>query len=249
MLIFRFRKVILSIEEGYRLPAPMGCPPSLHQLMLHCWQKERNHRPKFTDIVSFLDKLIRNPSALHTLVEDILVMPESPGDVPEYPLFVTVGDWLDSIKMGQYKSNFMAAGFTTFDLISRMSIDMLQESPVMKDVKAYLHTNESDLAEWKLIMQERRDGQAIIFVIDSSDKLRMVVAKEELDTLLNHPDIKHRRIPILFFANKMDLRDAVTSVKVSQLLCLENIKDKPWHICASDAIKGEGLQEGVDWLQ
>lgn len=62
-------------------------------------------------------------------------------------------------------------------------------------------------------------------------------------------DIKHCRIPILFFANKMDLRDAVTSVKVSQLLCLENIKDKPWHICASDAIKGEGLQEGVDWLQ
>ncbi|KAG8517048.1 ADP-ribosylation factor-like protein 6, partial [Galemys pyrenaicus] len=43
-------------------------------------------------------------------------------------------------------------------------------------------------------------------------------------------NIKHRRIPILFFANKMDLRDAVTSVKVSQLLCLENIKDKPWHI-------------------
>nr|XP_054407199.1 ephrin type-A receptor 6 isoform X13 [Pongo abelii] len=117
--------VILSIEEGYRLPAPMGCPASLHQLMLHCWQKERNHRPKFTDIVSFLDKLIRNPSALHTLVEDILVMPESPGEVPEYPLFVTVGDWLDSIKMGQYKNNFVAAGFTTFDLISRMSIEDL----------------------------------------------------------------------------------------------------------------------------
>lgn len=50
-------------------------------------------------------------------------MPESPGEVPEYPLFVTVDDWLDSIKMGQYKNNFMAAGFTTFDLISRMSIE------------------------------------------------------------------------------------------------------------------------------
>lgn len=62
-------------------------------------------------------------------------------------------------------------------------------------------------------------------------------------------DIKHRRLPILFFANKMDLRDAISSVKVSQLLSLENIKDKPWHICASDALKGEGLQEGVDWLQ
>uniref|UniRef100_A0AAQ5Y3V5 receptor protein-tyrosine kinase n=1 Tax=Amphiprion ocellaris TaxID=80972 RepID=A0AAQ5Y3V5_AMPOC len=63
--------VILSIEEGYRLPAPMGCPVALHQLMLHCWQKERNHRPKFTDVVSFLDKLIRNPSSLLPLVEDI----------------------------------------------------------------------------------------------------------------------------------------------------------------------------------
>uniref|UniRef100_A0A8C9XMC5 ADP-ribosylation factor-like protein 6 n=1 Tax=Sander lucioperca TaxID=283035 RepID=A0A8C9XMC5_SANLU len=94
-----------------------------------------------------------------------------------------------------------------------------------------------------------KEGQAIIFVIDSADKLRMVVAKEELDTLLNHSDIKHRRIPILFFANKMDVRDALSSVKVSQLLCLENIKDKPWHICATDALKGEGLQEGVDWLQ
>lgn len=31
-----------------------------------------------------------------------------------------------------------------------------------------------------------RESHAIIFVIDSGDKLRMVVAKEELDTLLNH---------------------------------------------------------------
>lgn len=31
-----------------------------------------------------------------------------------------------------------------------------------------------------------RECHAIIFVVDSSDKLRMVVAKEELDTLLGH---------------------------------------------------------------
>ncbi|XP_021257361.1 ephrin type-A receptor 6 isoform X5 [Numida meleagris] len=123
--------VILSIEEGYRLPAPMGCPASLHQLMLHCWQKERNHRPKFSDIVSFLDKLIRNPSTLHTLVEDVLVMPDSPGEVPEFPLFVSVSDWLDSIKMGQYKNNFMAAGFTTLDMVSRMSIDDIRRIGVV----------------------------------------------------------------------------------------------------------------------
>ncbi|CAL8254520.1 unnamed protein product [Gadus morhua 'NCC'] len=36
--------VIKSVEEGYRLPAPMGCPGALHTLMLDCWQKDRNQR-------------------------------------------------------------------------------------------------------------------------------------------------------------------------------------------------------------
>ncbi|XP_060716649.1 ephrin type-A receptor 6 [Tachysurus vachellii] len=115
--------VILSIEEGYRLPAPMGCPVALHQLMVHCWQKERSRRPRFHDILTFLDKLIRNPSSLLTLVEDVHSLPESPEELPDYPLFISIGDWLDSIKMSQYKSNFLAAGFTTIDSISSMSID------------------------------------------------------------------------------------------------------------------------------
>ena len=29
---------------------------------------------------------------------------------------------------------------------------------------------------------------------------------------------------------------------------MERIHDKPWHICASNAVTGEGLQEGVEWL-
>ncbi|XP_029567638.1 ephrin type-A receptor 6 [Salmo trutta] len=115
--------VILSIEEGYRLPAPMGCPVVLHQLMLHCWQKERSQRPKFTDVVSFLDKLIRNPSSLLALVEDIQGLAESPGEVVDYPMFISIGDWLDSIKMSQYKSSFVAAGFSTLDSVAQMSIE------------------------------------------------------------------------------------------------------------------------------
>ncbi|XP_061647487.1 ephrin type-A receptor 6 isoform X1 [Phyllopteryx taeniolatus] len=115
--------VILSIEEGYRLPAPMGCPVALHQLMLHCWQTERSHRPRFADVVSFFDKLIRNPSSLLPLVEHIQSLPESPGEEMDYPLFISIGDWLDSIKMSQYKSNFMAAGYNTLDSVARMSIE------------------------------------------------------------------------------------------------------------------------------
>uniref|UniRef100_A0A8C5F045 receptor protein-tyrosine kinase n=1 Tax=Gouania willdenowi TaxID=441366 RepID=A0A8C5F045_GOUWI len=115
--------VILSIDEGYRLPAPMGCPVTLHQLMLHCWQKEWSQRPRFNEVLSFLDKLTINPSSLLTLVNDVQSYSHSPEELPDYPLFISIGDWLDSIKMSQYKNNFLAGGYTTLDSISTMSIE------------------------------------------------------------------------------------------------------------------------------
>ncbi|XP_055527851.1 ADP-ribosylation factor-like protein 6 [Wyeomyia smithii] len=90
--------------------------------------------------------------------------------------------------------------------------------------------------------------QGIVFVIDSSDRMRLVVVKDELEILLQHPDIANRRVPILFFANKMDCSDALSSVKIAAGLGLEKIKDKPWHISSSNALTGEGLQDGVQWM-
>lgn len=49
------------------MPPPMDCPSALHQLMLDCWQKDRNNRPKFSQIVSTLDKMIRNPNSLKAM--------------------------------------------------------------------------------------------------------------------------------------------------------------------------------------
>ncbi len=49
--------------------------------------------------------------------------PESPENMTDYPLFISIGDWLDSIKMSQYKNNFITAGYTTLDSISTMSIE------------------------------------------------------------------------------------------------------------------------------
>lgn len=60
-------QVINAIEQDYRLPPPMDCPNALHQLMLDCWQKDRNNRPKFSQIVNNLDKMIRNPNTLKAM--------------------------------------------------------------------------------------------------------------------------------------------------------------------------------------
>ncbi|MEQ2160989.1 hypothetical protein GOODEAATRI_005022 [Goodea atripinnis] len=51
------------------------------------------------------------------------IFPDSPEEMADYPLFISIGDWLDSIKMSQYKSNFLAAGYTTLDSIATMSIE------------------------------------------------------------------------------------------------------------------------------
>lgn len=88
----------------------------------------------------------------------------------------------------------------------------------------------------------------IIFVIDSSDRTRLVVAYDELQQLLAHPDIRRRSVPILFFANKMDLRDALSDIAISSELRLNEINNKSWHICSSNALTGEGITEGIQWL-
>lgn len=87
----------------------------------------------------------------------------------------------------------------------------------------------------------------VIFVIDSSDSLRMVVAKDELTMMTSHNDIKGKRIPILFLANKIDLPDSIPVSKISQILSLDSL-DHPWNIQATNAVTGEGLEEGIEWL-
>uniref|UniRef100_A0A671UBR6 Ephrin type-A receptor 7 n=1 Tax=Sparus aurata TaxID=8175 RepID=A0A671UBR6_SPAAU len=99
--------VIKAIEEGYRLPAPMDCPPGLHQLMLDCWQKDRAERPKFDQIVGILDKMIRNKTL----------------STPDFTAFCTVGEWLEAIKMERYRDNFTAAGYSSLESVARMSIE------------------------------------------------------------------------------------------------------------------------------
>lgn len=92
------------------------------------------------------------------------------------------------------------------------------------------------------------EAQAIIFVLDATDRLRLNVAKAELDEILNHPDIRSRPIPILIFANKMDLPNAITPVECTEELRLHEITSRPWTIIPSVAINGDGLEEGVSWL-
>ncbi|XP_066565884.1 ephrin type-B receptor 1 [Amia ocellicauda] len=119
--------VINAIEQDYRLPPPMDCPAALHQLMLDCWQKDRNARPRFTEIVNTLDKMIRNPTSLKA-VATITAVPSQPlldRSVPDFTTFTSVEEWLGAIKMNQYRDNFLSSGFTSLQLVAQMTSEDL----------------------------------------------------------------------------------------------------------------------------
>uniref|UniRef100_A0AAZ3NV17 receptor protein-tyrosine kinase n=1 Tax=Oncorhynchus tshawytscha TaxID=74940 RepID=A0AAZ3NV17_ONCTS len=119
--------VINAIEQDYRLPPPMDCPTALHQLMLDCWQKDRNARPKFLDIVNTLDKMMRNPTSLKA-VATITAVPSQPllgRSIPDFTTFTSVEDWLGAIKMGQYRDTFLGSGFTSLPLVAQITSEDL----------------------------------------------------------------------------------------------------------------------------
>lgn len=59
------QKVISEITIGYRLPAPMDTPESLHTLMLRCWNIDRHRRPTFAQILQILEEYCRHPDLVY----------------------------------------------------------------------------------------------------------------------------------------------------------------------------------------
>uniref|UniRef100_A0AAZ3REI8 receptor protein-tyrosine kinase n=1 Tax=Oncorhynchus tshawytscha TaxID=74940 RepID=A0AAZ3REI8_ONCTS len=109
--------VIKAIDEGYRLPPPMDCPVCLHQLMLDCWQRDRIHRPSFTQILNIMDKLIRNPTTTLRRTGGERPVPTllEPVGGPEFVSVWSVEYWLQAIGMDMYKDTLTAAGYTSPD--------------------------------------------------------------------------------------------------------------------------------------
>ncbi|CAB1437861.1 unnamed protein product [Pleuronectes platessa] len=112
-------EVMKAINEAFRLPAPMDCPSAIYQLMFQCWQHDRSTRPRFSDIVNILDKLLRNPESLKTIADfDPRVSIRLPSTSHcDGPLFGSVPEWLESIKMSQYYESFTRAGITTMEQV------------------------------------------------------------------------------------------------------------------------------------
>ena len=94
---------------------------------------------------------------------------------------------------------------------------------------------------------ERTDG--LIWVVDSADRARLEVCKEELNNLLAQE--KLAGASLLIFANKQDVNGALNADEIAEALGLKDsasFENRHWSIIGCSAVAGDGLVEGIDWM-
>ena len=97
-------------------------------------------------------------------------------------------------------------------------------------------------AMWKHYFQ---NTDALIYVVDTSDKDRLELAKEELQSMLTSEELQDTALLVL--ANKQDL-GVVSVAEVTEKLGLYSMKGRDWFIQGTCATTGSGILDGMDWL-
>ena len=88
----------------------------------------------------------------------------------------------------------------------------------------------------------------VIMVVDSVDRDRIGLVKEELWKMIKHKDLG--KAVVLVFANKQDLPNKMDAAEIATELNLMGLREIEitWHIQSCCALTGEGLVEGVEWM-
>merc|ERR1712142_1213427 len=87
---------------------------------------------------------------------------------------------------------------------------------------------------------------AIIYVVDSADRDRIGISKQELVSMLEEEELKSAILVVL--ANKRDMEGAMTVAEVHSALGLDALKTRTFQIFKTSAVKGDGLDQAMDWL-
>ncbi|CBH14340.1 ADP-ribosylation factor, putative [Trypanosoma brucei gambiense DAL972] len=98
-------------------------------------------------------------------------------------------------------------------------------------------------------------ANAIIFVVDSNDRDRVMEVRSELTKLLGEPLLSSATL--LVFCNKQDLPNRLTPGELVDKLGFREqgaaglgplLRERQWYVQGCCAQTGEGLFEGLDWL-
>uniref|UniRef100_A0A3B4VLR1 ADP-ribosylation factor-like 5C n=1 Tax=Seriola dumerili TaxID=41447 RepID=A0A3B4VLR1_SERDU len=147
------------------------------------------------------------------------------------------------------------AGKTTV-LYQFLTKEAVQTSPTIGSNVEEIIVRKTHFLVWDIGGQENLratwnsyycNTEIVIVVVDSTDRERLTLTKEELHQMLAHEDL--RSAAILILANKQDVKGSMTAAEISQFLTLNSITTHSWHVQACCALTGEGLPASLDWMR
>jgi GTP-binding protein SAR1 len=89
----------------------------------------------------------------------------------------------------------------------------------------------------------------ILFLVDSADVTRFPEIKEELDSILNIPELQ--KTPIAIIANKIDKNGAASEDEIKEALGIKGLCSKdtrPLELFMCSVIRKIGYSEALGWL-
>jgi ADP-ribosylation factor family len=96
------------------------------------------------------------------------------------------------------------------------------------------------------VLRNSADAVGIIVVIDSRDLDRSREFQDVIMPLLNFEEIAH--LPVLVYANNQDSNEAMNVAKVKATYGLSVLRNRAWFVQPSSAQTGEGIREGLEWM-
>ncbi|KAK5103831.1 hypothetical protein LTS08_003253 [Lithohypha guttulata] len=87
---------------------------------------------------------------------------------------------------------------------------------------------------------------ALIWVVDSTDRLRVGECRAELKELLREERLSGASL--LIFLNKTDVAGCMNEIEVQQKLDLDSIATHKWIILECSAMTGRNLEAGLAWV-
>ena len=91
-----------------------------------------------------------------------------------------------------------------------------------------------------------RNNNGLIFVINTGDYYRFEEARKELYKILDSEEMDG--VPLLILANKSDLANTKSIDQIIEAFDLYGIPGRNWIVYKTNAIKHEGIVEGLEWL-
>ncbi|RMD44893.1 hypothetical protein DV735_g130, partial [Chaetothyriales sp. CBS 134920] len=87
---------------------------------------------------------------------------------------------------------------------------------------------------------------ALIWVVDGTDRLRLADCRDELQNLLLEERLAG--VTLLIYLNKTDIRGCMDTDELTEGLQLKRIQTHRWRVVPCSAMTGDNLDQGLTWV-